>query len=63
MVRQIAAVQVSAPGEPEDVVQEFWNLAIQMGSKVELISADSTEGKVLLAAFGGLAAILRYRIR
>jgi peptide chain release factor subunit 1 len=50
-------------GEPEDVVQEFWNLAIQMGSKVELISADSTEGKILLAAFGGLAAILRYRIR
>ena len=48
--------------EPEDVVQEFWNLAIQMGTKVELISADSTEGKTLLAAFGGLAAILRYRI-
>lgn len=54
---------LTAPGEPEDVVQEFWNLAIQMGSKVELISADSTEGKVLLAAFSGLAAILRYRIR
>lgn len=49
-------------GEPEDMVQELWNLAVQMGSRVELISTDSSEGKTLLAAFGGMAAILRYRI-
>jgi peptide subunit release factor 1 (eRF1) len=34
-----------------------------MGSRVMLISADSNEGKTLLTAFGGMAAILRYRIR
>jgi peptide chain release factor subunit 1 len=49
-------------GEPEDVVEELFNLASQMGSRVELISAESTEGKTLLTAFGGLAAKLRYRI-
>jgi peptide chain release factor subunit 1 len=53
---------LNSTGEPEDMVQELWNLAVQMGSRVELISTDSTEGKTLLAAFGGLAAILRYRI-
>jgi len=53
---------LNTTGEPEDMVQEFWNLAVQMGSRVELISTDSTEGKTLLAAFGGLAAMLRYRI-
>ena len=31
-----------------------------MGTKVELISADSEEGEMLLKAFGGIAAILRY---
>ena len=33
-----------------------------MGTTVELISRDSEEGQLLLTAFGGLAAILRYRV-
>jgi len=33
-----------------------------MGSKIELISKDSEEGQLLLRAFGGIAAILRYRV-
>ena len=34
----------------------------QMSTNVELISKDSEEGQLLLRAFGGVAAILRYRV-
>ncbi|MFW6141107.1 MAG: peptide chain release factor aRF-1 [Candidatus Saliniplasma sp.] len=45
-----------------DVVDELYERAEQVGSDVELISDESEEGKLLLDAFGGLAAILRFRI-
>ncbi len=43
-----------------DVVDELSELAESLGSAVEIISEDSEEGKILLTAFGGIAAILRY---
>jgi peptide chain release factor subunit 1 len=49
--------------DPVDVVDELYKAAEEVGTKVALISADSNEGKTLLGAFGGVAAILRYRIR
>jgi peptide chain release factor subunit 1 len=55
--------ELEAPEDPVDVVDELFKLAEQMGSRVMLISADSNEGKTLLTAFGGMAAILRYRIK
>jgi len=33
-----------------------------VGTTVELISNDSEEGQLLLRAFGGVAAILRFRV-
>jgi peptide chain release factor subunit 1 len=48
--------------EKTDVVDELYKLAGTSKSKVELISEDSDEGKMLLTAFGGIAAILRYRV-
>ncbi len=48
--------------ERRDVVDELYERAEQMGSSVELISDESEEGRLLLDAFGGLAAILRFRI-
>ncbi|HKZ63263.1 MAG TPA: peptide chain release factor aRF-1 [Thermoplasmata archaeon] len=48
--------------ESTDVVEELTARAIPMGTRVELISRDSEEGQLLLNAFGGLAAILRYRV-
>jgi peptide chain release factor subunit 1 len=54
---------LEAPDDPEDVVDELYKLAEQMGAKVMLISADSNEGKTLLSVFSGIAAILRYRIK
>lgn len=48
--------------EKRDLIEDFTKLAEQMGSNVELISKDSEEGQLLLRAFGGIAAILRYRV-
>ncbi|MEK6987070.1 MAG: peptide chain release factor aRF-1 [Candidatus Thermoplasmatota archaeon] len=45
-----------------DIIEEFSTLAGNTGTKVELISKDSEEGQLMLRAFGGIAAILRYRV-
>jgi peptide chain release factor subunit 1 len=42
------------------IVASLYKLAEESGAKVELISEDSEEGKLLQKAFGGMAAILRY---
>jgi peptide chain release factor subunit 1 len=47
--------------EREDIVLELSNIAEDMGAKVEFISTDSEEGSMLMNAFGGMAAILRYK--
>ena len=48
--------------ENRDLIEELTTTAEQMGSNVELISKDSEEGQLMLRAFGGIAAILRYRV-
>jgi len=45
-----------------DFVDAFYDDAAKVGTKVELMSVDSEEGEMLLKAFGGIAAILRYSI-
>ncbi len=45
----------------KDLVDEMFETADRMGTEIQLISAASEEGKMLLNAFGGLAAVLRYR--
>ena len=47
--------------EKKDLIEEYYDLAEQNGSKVELISDESEEGKIFATAFGGIAALLRYR--
>lgn len=44
-----------------DVVDELSTLADQMGTRIEFISTDFEEGAQLMNAFGGMAAILRYK--
>ena len=46
----------------KDMVQELNELAHNYNSDVVLISTESEEGGILVQAFGGIAAILRYRI-
>src|SRR6266511_4204541 len=48
--------------ENRDLIEDVSGMAGQMGSNVELVSKDSEEGALLLKAFGGIAAILRYRV-
>ncbi len=48
--------------EQEDLIDSFFEMAEGFSTKVQLISGDSEEGDMLLKAFGGMAAILRYRM-
>ena len=48
--------------ENRDLIEDLTAIAGGMGTTVELISNDSEEGQLLLRAFGGIAAILRYRV-
>ena len=62
--------EVKCPGCGEDVditneidiVNDLYELADSYGTKVEMISTDSEEGDMLMRAFNGLAAILRYKV-
>jgi len=47
--------------EEIDIIDELTKLADQSSAKVEIISDDFEEGSILYTAFGGIAAILRYR--
>jgi len=47
--------------ERRDIVLELSELAESMGAKVEFLSTESEEGAMLYNAFGGIAAILRFR--
>ena len=46
----------------EDFIDDFFNKAEMFSTRVQLISPDSEEGDMLLKAFGGVAALLRYRM-
>ena len=48
--------------DSKDVIDDFVEMAEEVGSKVELISTETEEGTQLLKAFGGIGAILRYRM-
>jgi peptide chain release factor subunit 1 len=45
----------------QDLIEELSDLAEASGTEVHLVSAASEEGGILRNAFGGIAAILRYR--
>jgi peptide chain release factor subunit 1 len=47
--------------ESRDIINEFVDMAEEVGSEVEIISTETEEGMQLMRAFGGIAAILRYR--
>ncbi len=44
-----------------DVVDELSTLSDQMSTQIEFISTDFEEGAQLMNAFGGIAAVLRYK--
>jgi peptide chain release factor subunit 1 len=48
--------------ESNDLVDDFFEIADSFSTTVQIITEDSEEGEMLLKAFGGIAAILRYRV-
>lgn len=44
----------------EDLVESYFKMSEESGTRVEIISADSEEGQLLLKAFGGMVGVLRY---
>jgi len=48
--------------ENKDLIDDFYDIADSFNTDVELISSDSEEGEMLVKAFGGIAAILRYKL-
>lgn len=46
----------------KDIIDDFVDMAEEVGSEVEIVSTETEEGMQLLRAFGGFAAILRYRV-
>jgi len=49
--------------EKWDVDEELIKIAEESGSEVEIISLDTEEGQQFYRAFGGIAAILRYKLQ
>jgi len=49
--------------ENKDLIDDFFEIADSFNTGVEIISEESEEGEMLMKAFGGIAAILRYRIQ
>ncbi len=45
-----------------DLVDSFFELAEAYNTEVEIISNESEEGQMLMTAFGGIAALLRYKL-
>ncbi len=45
-----------------DIVEEIAEVCDSFSTQMEIISTDSSEGQMLLRAFGGIAALLRYRL-
>ena len=48
--------------DTKDLVDDFVEMAEEVGSDVEVISTETEEGIQLFKAFGGIAAILRYSV-
>ncbi|MCL2687806.1 MAG: peptide chain release factor aRF-1 [Methanobrevibacter sp.] len=46
----------------KDLVDDFVKMAEEVDSDIEIISTETEEGMQLFKAFGGIAAILRYRV-
>ena len=74
--KEVERFQQSLPGQPcpecnspslnaddvEDVVEELGEAATEANADVEIISSDTEEGQMLKNSFGGIAAILRFKL-
>ncbi len=58
--------QCAAPAlyvaDSRDLIDDLAELADEVGADVEVISAETEEGQMLLKSFGGIAAVLRFKL-
>ena len=47
--------------EKKDIIEEYAELAEQSSAEIAIIGRESEEGEILYKAFGGVAALLRYK--
>ncbi|MDH5779821.1 MAG: peptide chain release factor 1, partial [Candidatus Bathyarchaeota archaeon] len=47
----------------KDLVDDLAELADEVGADVEVISVETEEGQMLLKSFGGIAAVLRFKLQ
>jgi peptide chain release factor subunit 1 len=48
--------------ETEELIENFAKLAEYTHSDVEVVSGETEEGQMLKNSFGGIAAILRFKL-
>ena len=46
----------------KSLIEELGDIAESTGTNVEILSTETEEGEMLLSTFGGIAAVLRYKI-
>jgi len=51
-----------AVAEAKDIIDDFAELAEKVGANVEIVSTETEEGQMLKNSFGGIAAILRFKL-
>ncbi len=49
--------------DKKDIVDDIAELATLTNSEVEVISGETEEGQMLKNAFGGIAAMLRFKMQ
>ncbi|MEM3055546.1 MAG: peptide chain release factor 1, partial [Candidatus Bathyarchaeia archaeon] len=52
-----------AIAETQELIENFAQLAEYANTDVEVISAETEEGQMLKNSFGGIAAILRFKLQ
>ena len=48
--------------ETKEIIEEFAELAEEAGAEVEVVSSHTEEGQMLKKSFGGIAAVLRFKL-
>jgi peptide chain release factor subunit 1 len=46
----------------KSIIDELGDISETTGTDVEILSAETEEGEMLFSTFGGIVAILRYRL-
>lgn len=49
--------------EIKDIIEDLGEIAETQGTEIEMISRETEEGETLMKTFGGICAILRYKIK